>query len=162
MRFPTRLLVLPLLVGYPARAALTAPVRPAHSPTPAAADTIPVSVRWNRLVPQFVDEAAAARTAARTAAAAAHDSVALRRIAQTPPPFLFRIYTLLSVAQYAAVNSARDNRGVSAAAAVASASAAMLTNVFTDSTVRASIARELARDLDQARGSRGVERATAG
>ncbi len=159
MRIVTRLLVLPLLILYPECAVLSAQIAPAR----AAADSIPVSVRWNRLVPRFVDEAAGRRRAARTAAAAAGDSAALRRIAQTPPPFLFRIYSLLSVAQYAAVNSARDNRAVSPNAAVASASAAVLTELFTDSAVRASIARELARDLEQARsGSRGAERAMAG
>ena len=68
----------------------------------------------------------------------------------TPPPFLFRVYTLLSAAQYAAANSARDNRAASPEVAVASASAAVLTEMFTDSTVRASIARELARDIAQA------------
>jgi hypothetical protein len=161
MRFPTRLLVLPLLIGYPERAVLNAQVQLAHAPTPAIADGIPVSVRWNRLVPRFVDEATARRRAARTAAAG--DSAALHRIARTPPPILFRVYTLLSVAQYGAVNSARDNRAVSSDAAVASASAAVLTELFTDSAVRASIARELARDIDQGRtGSRGAERAIAG
>jgi membrane-associated phospholipid phosphatase len=87
----------------------------------------------------------------------------LRRIAQTPPTILFRIYSLLSLAQYGAVNSARDNRGASPEVAIASASAAVLTELFKDSTVRASIARELDRDLEQARpGSRGAERAIAG
>ena len=154
MRIPTRLLVLPLLLANPARAVLNAQ---------APADRTPVSVRWNRLVPKIVDEAAASRRAARRAAAAAGDSAALRRIAMTPPPFLFRVYTLLSVAQYAAVNSARDDRAVSADAAIASASAAVLTGIYTDSAVRASIARELALDLERARtGSRGAERAMAG
>jgi len=163
MRFPTRLLVLPLLVGIPHRAVLNPQVQFARAPMQTAADRIPVSVRWNRLVPTFVDEATAARRAARTAAAAAHDSAALRRIAQTPPPFLFRIYTLLSVAQYGAVNSARNNRSVLSDAAVAGASAAVLSEMFKDSTVRSSIARELARDLEQAgTGSRAAERASAG
>src|SRR5213593_2458773 len=121
MRFTTRLLVLPLLIGYPHRAVLKAQVQVA-----------PVSVRWNRLVPKFVDEATASRRAARKSAAAAGDSVALRRIAQTPPTILFRLYTPLSVAQYAAANSARDNRKVSSDVAVASASAAVLSEVFTD------------------------------
>ena len=135
--------------------------RPRPPNSQAGGDSIPVSVRWNRLVPRFVDEATASRRAAR--AAAAGDSAALRRIAQTPPPILFRVYTLLSIAQYGAVNSARDNRAVSSDVAVASASAAVLTELFTDSTVRASIARELARDIEQARtGSRGAERAIAG
>jgi len=161
MRIPTRLLVLPLLMVYPERAALNAQIRPA--PVRAGADSIPVSVRWNRLVPTLVEENTASRRAARRAAAAAGDSAALRRIAMTPPPFLFRVYTLLSVAQYAAVNSARDDRAVSADAAIASASAAVLTGIYTDSAVRASIARELALDLERARtGSRGAERAMAG
>ncbi len=161
MQFPTRLLVLPFLIGYQEHAVLSAQVQPAHAPMRAAADSIPVSVRWNRLVPRFVDEATASRRAARTAAAG--DSAALRRIARTPPPILFRVYTLLSVAQYGAVNSARDNRGVSADAAVAAASAAVLTELFTDYAVRASIAGELARDIDRARiGSRGAELSMAG
>ena len=163
MRFATELLVLPLLVAYPQRAVLTAPVQPAHAPTRAAADSTTVRVRWNRLVPRFAGEAAASRRAARAAAAAAKDSAALRRIAQTQPPMLIRVYTLLSLAQYGAVNSAGDIRGVSSEAAVASASAAVLTEMFTDSTVRASIARELARDLERARvGSSAAERAVAG
>src|SRR5688572_25856203 len=162
MRFATQLLVLPFVMAYPQRAVLNAPAQPAHAPTRAAADSTTVSVRWNRLVPRFADEAAASRRAARAAAAAAKDSAALRRIAQTQPPMLFRVYTLLSIAQYGAVNSARDNRAVSSEVAVASASAAVLTEMFTDSAVRASIARELARDLERARAaSRGAERARA-
>ncbi len=161
MRITTRLLVLPLLVAFPERVALSAQLQPTHALAPPAADSIPVSIRWNRLVPILVDEAAARRRAARTAAAG--DSAALRRIAQTPPPFLFRVYTLLSVAQYAAVNSARDNRAVSSDVAVAAASADVLTDLFTDSAVRVSIARELARDFDMARtGSRTPDRAIAG
>ena len=163
MRFATQLLVLPFVMAYPQRAVLNAPAQPAHAPTRAAADSTTVSVRWNRLVPRFADEAAASRRAARAAAAAAKDSAALRRIAQTQPPMLFRVYTLLSIAQYGAVNSARDNRAVSSDAAVASASAAVLTEMFADSTVRASISRELARDLERARaGSSAAERAVAG
>ncbi|MDQ6769327.1 MAG: vanadium-dependent haloperoxidase [Gemmatimonadota bacterium] len=158
MRIPTRLLVLPLLIAYQERAVLSA--QTAHDN--AQADT-PSSVRWNRLVPKLVDEATARRRVARAAAAAAGDSAALRRIAMTPPPILFRIYTLLSVAQYGAVNSARENRAVSSDAAVASASASVLTDLFADSSVRASIDRELSRDIEQARaGSRGAERAIAG
>ena len=161
MRFPTRLLVLPLLIGYQGRAVLSAQVRPVRAAMPAVADNIPVSVRWNRLVPRFVDDAAASRLAARKAAAG--DSAALRRIAQMQPPILFRVYSLLSLAQYGAANSARDNRGVSSEVAVASASAAVLTEVFKDSTVRASIARELARDIERApTGSRGAQQAIAG
>jgi hypothetical protein len=157
------MLVLPLLIVYPERAVFSAQIQLAHAPARAAPDTVPVSVRWNRLVPRFVDENAASRRTARRTAAAAGDSAALRRIAQTPPPFLFRVYTLLSVAQYAAVNSARDDRAVSSDAAVASASAAVLTQLFTDSAVRASIASELARDLERAgTGSRGAELAMAG
>lgn len=147
MRFPTRLLVLPLAISFPMTAVLSAQGNPAT--TRAAADNTPISVRWNRLVPRFVDENAASRRAARTAAAG--DSAALRRITQTPPPFLFRVYTLLSIAQYAAVNSALDKRAVSSDVAVASASAAVLTELFKDSTVRASIARELTRDFEQPR-----------
>jgi hypothetical protein len=159
MRFPTRLLLLPLLIGYPERAVLSAQtVR-----TNTQSDSIPASVRWNRLVPRFVDEAAAGRRAARTAAAAASDSAALRRIAQTPPLILFRVYSILSLAQYGAVNSARDDRAASPDAAVAGASAAVLTELFTDPTVRASIARELTRDLEQSRARpRGAERTIAG
>src|ERR1700675_4027535 len=145
MRIPTRLLLLPLLIAYPERAVLSAQTAHAN----AQADTIPPSVRWNRLVPKLVDESAARRRAARTAAA--DDSAALRRIAQTPPPILFRVYTLLSVAQYGAANSARGDRAVSSDVAVAAASAAVLTELFKDSAVRASIARELDRDIDQAR-----------
>jgi hypothetical protein len=159
MRIPTRLLVLPLLIVYPERAVLGTQTQRDH----AAANSVPVSVRWNRLVPTFVGENAASRRAARRAAAAAGDSAALRRIAQSPPPILFRVYTLLSVAQYGAANSARDNRAVSADVAVAAASAAVLTQLFTDSAVRASIAGELARDIDQAgTGSREAELAMAG
>lgn len=161
MQIPTQLLLVPLLIVYPERAVLKAYIQPAHAA--ARADSVPVSVRWNRLVPTLVDEAAVSQRAARSAAAAAGDSAALRRIAQTPPPILFRVYTLLSVAQYAAANSARDNRAVSPDAAIATASGAVLTKLFTDSAVRASIARELARDIGQARtGSRGAERAIAG
>ena len=152
MRIAARLLALPLLIIYPGRATLNA-----QTPT---ADTT-VTVRWNRLVPKIVDENAASRRAARKAAAAAGDSVAVRRIAQTPPPFLFRVYSLLSIAQYAAVNSARDNRAVSPDAAIASASAAVLTQVYTDSATRAAIARELSRDLERTR-SRGSDRTSAG
>lgn len=159
MRIPTRLLMLPLLIAYPERAALNA--QTTHDK--AQADGIPTTVRWNRLVPGFADENGASRRAARHAAAAAGDSAAVRRIAQTPPPFLFRVYTLLSVVQYGAVNSARDSRIVSPYAAIAAASAAVLTQQYTDSAVRASIARELAKDLDRARaGSRGVELSKAG
>jgi membrane-associated phospholipid phosphatase len=158
MRIHTRLLLLPLLIAYP-RGVLTAQIQPAH----AATESMPASVRWNRLVPRLVDENAARRRAARKAAAAAGDSAALRRIAQTQPPILFRVYTLLSVAQYGAATSARDDRAVSADVAVAAASAAVLTELYTDSAVRASIAGELTRDIEQARtGSRGAERAMAG
>jgi hypothetical protein len=160
MLFPTPFLVLPLLIGDAEHAVRSAQAQPAHAIT-RAADSTTVSVRWNRLVPRFADEATASRRAARTAAAG--DTAALRRIAQTPPVILFRVYTLLSIAQYGAVNSARDKRAASPDVAVASASAAVLTEVFTDPTVRASIARELDRDLEQARaGSRGAERAIAG
>ena len=157
MRIPTRLLLLPILIVWPALPVLRAQALPAH----AGADSISVSVRWNRLVPAIVDENATRRRAARKAAAG--DSAALRRLAQTPPPILFRVYTLLSVAQYGAASSAYNNRAVSADAAVATASATVLTELFPDSAVRASIARELARDLDHTgSGSRAAKRAMAG
>ena len=163
MRFSTPLLALPLLVGFARGATPGAHAQPAPVPTTAIADSVPASVRWNRLVPAFAAEASGRRRAARAAATAAGDSAALRRIAQTPPPILFRVYTLLSVAQYGAVNSARDDHSVSSNAAVAGASAAVLTQLFTDSAVRASIARELARDIEQAQGgSRGPETAIGG
>ena len=114
MPFSTALLIFPLVFASP---------DPRGS---AAADTRPTSVRWNRLVPKFVGEAAARKAR---------------------PPMLFRVYPLLSVAQYAAVKSARGNRSLSTKAVVASASAAILTELFTDSAVRATIARELARDI---------------
>lgn len=161
MRSSTRLLLIPLLLAcgaftaFPAHAQSTSPGAPASSASP--------SVRWNRLVPVFADQLAVRRRAARKAAAASGDSAALRRMAMTPPPILFRVYTLLSIAQYAAVNSARDDRGVSPDAAVAGASAAVLTDLYTDSAVRASIAGELARDLEQARtGAAGPGGAAAG
>jgi PAP2 superfamily protein len=163
MQIPTRLLALSLLCVCSGRSVLNAQYAPAGGAARAVADTVPVSVRWNRLVPKFVDENTASRRAARSAATAAGDSAALRRIAQTQPPFLFRVYTLLSAAQYAAVNSARDDRSVSAEAAISTASAAVLTGLYTDSAVRASIARELTRDLERARtGSRGAAATTAG
>jgi hypothetical protein len=163
MRILTPLLVLPLFTVYPERAVPSAQLQPAHASATAAADSTTESVRWNRLVPGIVDEATARRRAARAAAKAAGDSAALRRIAQNQLPILFRVYTLLSVAQYGAVNSAANNSAVSSDAAVASASAAVLTQLFTDSAVRATIDRELARDLEQGRtGSRGAERAIAG
>ncbi|HUQ20786.1 MAG TPA: vanadium-dependent haloperoxidase [Gemmatimonadaceae bacterium] len=137
-----RLLFVAMLIGFS---------KPATSIAQADGKHMPVSVRWNRLVPGFLDQLAVSRQAARKAAAAAGDSAALRRIAMTPPPFLFRVYTLLSLAQYAAVNSARGNNNVSSDAAVAHASAAALRAIFADSTVRASIARELARDTERLR-----------
>ncbi|HEY6088215.1 MAG TPA: vanadium-dependent haloperoxidase [Gemmatimonadaceae bacterium] len=159
MRITTQLFVLPLLFAYPERALLNAQVQPAQ----AAAESGPTSVRWNRLVPRLVDENTARRRAARSAARAAGDSAALRRIAQSQPPILFRVYSLLSIAQYGAANSAQNNRAVSSDAAVAAASAAVLTQVFTDSAVRASIAGELARDIDRAgTGSGGPAVAIAG
>jgi len=151
-----------LLLAPSARAVLGAQIQPAHFTASATVDSAP-SVRWNRLVPRFADENSARRRAARSAAKAAGDTAALRRLAQNQPPILFRVYTLLSVAQYRAVNSARDNRGVSSDVAVAAASAAVLTDQFTDSAVRASTAQELVRDIDRARtGSRGAELAMAG
>src|SRR4029079_16823423 len=138
MRYHTRLLVLPMAIAVAMPATFQAQT-----------NDFTMSNRWNRLVLKFSADASASRRAARATAAAAHDSVALRRIAMTQPPLTFLVYTPLSVAQYAAVNSARDNRNASADAAVASASAAVLTAMFNDSTARASIAREL--DLDIAR-----------
>src|SRR5688500_2864447 len=107
MRFKTGLLVLPLLVGV-----LNPPEVSGQAKTSdqdASFDTGTLSVRWNRLVPKFVAEAAARRRAARTAAAG--DSAALRRITQTPQPQLFTIYTLLSVAQYGALRSVASKIG---------------------------------------------------
>jgi PAP2 superfamily len=160
MRF-TPLLALPLIVVWSDSLTSSPHVVRASGRTSLTADGIPVSVRWNRLVPRLVDEAAARRRAARTAATG--DSAALRRLAQTSPPILLRIYALLGVAQLAAANSAHGDRAVSSDAAVASASAAVLTTLFPDSAVRASIAQELARDLTQAgSGSLGAERARSG
>lgn len=152
----TRLLLLSLLVAAPLGGQNSSP---AAKPGTDGSTT----VRWNRLVPVFGDEAAASRRSARARAKAAGDTAALRRIAQSPPPILFRVYTLLSVAQYGAAKAARDHSGISSSAAIASASAAVLTEQFTDSAVRASIARELATDLEAARtGSRSGERSLAG
>ena len=144
MRIPTRLLALPLLIVSPGLSALGGQAAPKGN----AADNASSTVRWNRLVPKFLEEAGARRRAARTAAAG--DSAALRKLAQTPPPMQFRVYTVLSVAQYAAASSARHNARVSVETAVATASASVLTELLTDSSVRASIARELDRDLAQA------------
>jgi hypothetical protein len=106
-------------------------------------------------------EAAAARKAAR--AAAGGDSVALRRLAQNPLPMTFNIYTVMSVAQYSAANAARANGSASPEAAVASASATVLSNLYKDSTVQASIARELASDIERSgTGARATARAAAG
>ncbi|MEO5590010.1 MAG: vanadium-dependent haloperoxidase [Gemmatimonadaceae bacterium] len=151
MRYAARLLTLTLLAAVGNAALAAAQTKPASS-------SVPLSVRWNRLVPVFSDEAAANRKSAR--AAAAGDAAALRRLAQTPAPFPFTIYTLLSTAQYAAVTSARESREVSEDAAIANASAAVLSQIFTDSAVRASIARELARDV-QSIGLRAPDRALA-
>jgi hypothetical protein len=160
MRNTTLLLLLPLLALYPGRAVLSG--QSAYGTVQAPADNVTTSVRWNRLVPTFVDQAAAQRRAARTAAKAAGDTATLRQLAQSPPPFLFRIYSLVSVAQYAAANSARTNRAVSSDAAVAAASAAVLTQIFADSAVRAAIAAQLAQDIDRARtGSHGPDLAMA-
>jgi hypothetical protein len=142
MRIPTRLLALPLLIVSPGLSELAGQTTTVGN---VAAENTAATVRWNRLVPKFLEEATARRSAARKAAAG--DSAALRKLAQTPPPIQFRVYTVLSVAQYAAANSARENPAVSAEAAVATASATVLTELITDSAVRASIARELDRDL---------------
>jgi hypothetical protein len=163
MQFLLRLSILPLIAVFQMPATSTAQTSSQSPATLAATDKTPVSVRWNRLVPKFSAEAAASRKAARAAAKAANDSATLRRIAMTPPLMPFRVYTLLSVAQYAAANAARDERTASADAASATASAAILTRLYTDSAVRASIALELARDLEQARsGGRRTEATIAG
>src|SRR5687768_2527191 len=155
MRITTRLLSLTLLILSPG---FTAVGGQTALPQSAATDNVAASVRWNRLVPKFLDEAGARRRAARTAAAG--DSAALRKLAQNPPPIQFRIYTILSVAQYAAANSARENPSVSAEAAVAAASAAVLTEMFADSVVRSSIARALDGDVAATKPA-GARRATA-
>jgi len=144
MRIPTRLLALPLLIASPGLSELSGQAAPKVT---GGDDNASSTVRWNRLVPKFLEEATARRSAARKAAAG--DSAALRKLAQTPPPIQFRVYTILSVAQYGAANSAQDNAAVSAGTAVAAASATVLTEMLTDSAVRASIARELDRDLAQ-------------
>jgi membrane-associated phospholipid phosphatase len=137
-----RLLFLSLLIIGSGRATLTA-----QAPTKSG-DDVSVTVRWNRLVPKLVAENAAARRAARKAAAG--DSAALHRLAMAQPPILFKVYSLLSVAQYGAVNGAGDGHSISPEAAIASASAAVLNQLYADSTVRSSIARELANDLERA------------
>ena len=160
MRLSTRLLMFPVLVGLSASSEASAQAHAAHRPV-AASESTTVSVRWNRLAPRFSEEAAAVRRAARAAAAAAGDSSTVRRIAQTPPLMPFRLYTLLSLAQYAAVDATRGRKDVAAEAVVAAASATVLTELFTDTTVRASIAGELARDLDRARSSRTPDQVAA-
>jgi hypothetical protein len=50
MRFPTRLLILPLTPGISVPAAVGEQAR--QSPAPATAESIPVSVRWDRLIPR--------------------------------------------------------------------------------------------------------------
>lgn len=148
MRIPTRLLLLPLLIGISERTVLTAQANPQRT------ENVTASVRWNRLVPTLVDQNAARRREIRKAATAAGDSATLKRLAQSPPPFLFRLYTLLSLAQYGAANSALGDRAVSSDAAVAAASAVVLNQIYTDSAVRATIARELARDVASAPANR--------
>ena len=126
------------------------------------ADSVTVTVRWNRLMPKFATEAAANRRAARAAASAAGDSAALRRIAGTGLPMTFNSYPLVSVAQYRALSLASENGRASTTAAVASASALILTEAYKDSAVRASIAGELKRDLDRSEAEFGRERTSAG
>jgi hypothetical protein len=149
MRVPVSVLVIPFLFGI--SSVLGAQGKPA---TPAKEDNVSAVVRWNRLIPQFVAENTARRNTAR--AAAAGDPAALRKLAMSPAPYEFRLYTLESIAQYAALNLAGENRGVSQDVAIASASAAILSELFTDSVVRASIARELARDVDRAGSGAGA------
>ncbi|HUQ98136.1 MAG TPA: vanadium-dependent haloperoxidase [Gemmatimonadaceae bacterium] len=160
MRFPTSLLVLPLLLSTPAPTPLVAQLQQKAQTTQS---DLTASVRWNRLVPGFIAQNADRRKAVRRAAVAAKDSATLRQLTMNQPPLQFRVYTLLSIAQYAAANSARANHSVSSDAAVAAASAAILSQLYTDSAVRASIAAELSRDIDRVgTGSRGRELATAG
>ena len=157
MRRPAGLLTLSFLLLVPELSGLAAQAAPVRG----AAAELPTSVRWNRLVPGISAEAAARRRASR--AAAAGDSAALRRIAQAPPPMPFRVYTVLSVAQYAAAKAAGPSHRASTDAAVASASAAVLSELYPDSVVRASIARELALDIARVRKqARGAARARAG
>lgn len=143
MRNTTRLFLLLLVSAHAGNSMLGAQAAPTRQAE--AVDTVRASMRWNRLIPKFAAEAVASRRAAR--AAAAGDSAALRRIAQTPPPMLFSVYTLLSLAQHAAANSVTNEPKVSSRAAIAGASAAVLAHLFADSAVRASIERELARDM---------------
>jgi hypothetical protein len=84
MRYHTRLLVLPMAIAVAMPATFQAQT-----------NDFTMSNRWNRLVAQFYADASASRRAARATAAAAHDSVALRRIAMTQPPLTFLVYTPL-------------------------------------------------------------------
>lgn len=156
MRISVSSLALVLLLGMCCVPAVGAQGLPAPAPAPAASldaatDTV-VSLRWNLLVPRLWAEAQAARQAAQRAAAAG-DSSALRSLA--PLPQLTRLYTLLSVAQYEAVESARRDTSLSEHAAVAAASAAVLTNLLPDAALRVMVAQELTRDLDAARSEAG-------
>jgi hypothetical protein len=161
MRSTLKTFLLPLLIGFPGAAIVSASAQTTIPNTQTADAT--TTVRWNRLVPKLADQAAARRRAARAAAVAAKDSATLRRLAQTPPQILFRIYGLLSTAQYAAVTAAHGDRNVSSDAAVASASASILTKLYTDSAVRWTIADELARDIARVgNGPRGAQLAEAG
>lgn len=154
MRMLTRFCALPMLVAVPVHASPGAHSTPVSTTSSQlVADTIPVSVRWNRLVPSVASADAASRRAARTAAAS--DAAALRRLRQSQPPLLMRVYTMLSVAQYATVNSVRDARAVSTHVAVATASASVLAGLYADSAARALIARELSRDVELARTAAG-------
>jgi len=159
MRFSIPLLAVPL-IGLAASATMNAQAKPAPADHRMTADSIPVAVRWNRLVPVFTEQASASRRAARKAAAS--DSAALRRIAQTQLPMPFRLYTLLSIAQYGAASSAGQNDTIYAGTVIASASAAVLREMFNDSTVRASIARELSIEMERMPlGSRRVGQVSA-
>ena len=153
MRINRQLVLLLLLIAGSGRAFVGA-----QTVSPRSTDKTSVTVRWNRLALKFIQENAAIRRAARKAATAAHDSAALRRLATEQPPISFKVYSLVSVAQYGAVSEARS-RSVSPEAAIASASAAVLTQLYPDTTVRASIARELATDLER---SGAGSRTTAG
>lgn len=182
MRVFVRCCALPVLVAMPVYAAsIVSDVGALSPPRRQAADSTPVAVRWNRLVPSIIEADAASRRAAR--AAAADDSAAMRKLALQPrQPLLMRVYAMLSVAQYAAAISVRGPRtatlvpavpSASAAAlaaatsgggrgsaeielAVASASAGVLAGLYVEAGPRALIARELSRDVERARArSRG-------
>lgn len=154
MRTLSLLLLGPLALGS------LSPIRAGAQTAPNAGD--PAAIRWNRLIPTVIEADAAARRAARTAVAG--DAEALRRLSAARPPLLMRTYGMVSVAQYAATRAASDSRTASVAAAVASASAAVLMGLYRDSAAQAVVARTLAADLAAARSttSYDAERIEAG